>query len=294
MPGSGTTTWPSCASVSSLAGALTRGGPPVESSDGMDAPCWPSPAGWTLARSARCGVRRSARREQARGGRLVLDLTRAWRSATSAGATFAGCRPSTAHGEAAGARRQRPARMSALLRARPRRRPRRASPRAVRPCRMDTGGPRARAALGLSPPAIGFIGEAAVGGGPAARAGIAHAAVAGPAPLCRPGRRALVAAGGVARLPDRADPGLPVGGADAALRRRSLRRQPGRDQPDARTRAAAVGGDPGGPHRICLRRRDRHHEGERGGRRAEHHGARPDDHAGAAAADRGDAGDAGA
>ncbi len=72
-----------------------------------------------------------------------------------------------------------------------------------------------------------------------------------------------------------------------------LCRQPGLGQPAARTWAAAGGGHPGRAHRVGLRRRDRHHEGERGDRRAGHDGPRSDDDAGAAAADRGDAGDAG-
>ena len=110
------------------------------------------------------------------------------------------------------------------------------------------------------------------GGRPAADAA-AHAAHARSAALYRSGRRAVAAAGGAARLSDRPDPGVPVGGADAAVRRRHLRRQPGGDQPGARTWPAAGGGDPGRTHRLRLRRRDRHHEGERGGRCPDDDGA---------------------
>ena len=151
---------------------------------------------------------------------------------------------------------------------------------------------RHRAALGLLAASVAFIGEAAV------------AIVRLPARrrmLRVPDLLRYVDQAGVRSLPlvaaaglsDRPDPGVPVGGADAAVRRRHLRRQPGRDQPGARTWSAAGGGDPGRTHRLRLRRRDRHHEGERGDRCPDDDGARSDDHAGAAAHHRGDAGDAG-
>ena len=68
----------------------------------------------------------------------------------------------------------------------------------------------------------------------------------------------------------RHDPGLRRRLAACPVRRRDLRRQPGRHRHAARDGAADGGPDHGRPHRFSLCRRARHDAGQRGDRRAAH------------------------
>ena len=76
-------------------------------------------------------------------------------------------------------------------------------------------------------------------------------------------------------VPARADPRVPVGGADEALRRRDLRRRPDRAGDAARAGPADDRDPARGPLGRRVRRRDRHDESEPGGRRPDYDGPRP-------------------
>ena len=90
----------------------------------------------------------------------------------------------------------------------------------------------------------------------------------------RAGRRRRAADRRADLVPARHDPRLPVGGADAPVRRRDLRRRSGRAVDAARARAADDGDPARRPLRRRVRRRDRHDEGQPGGRRADDDGPR--------------------